>query len=745
MKQLQITRDRVIEKMKSINIKYVFFVLLLLSGFFFNSNNALAYLTFDCTGDTVNETLSYDHQEDAYSAAWAKVLELMANKPSDYNIRYCPGSAGYRVAWVYSPYSYKWDYVFFESCQNDDIDGDYVCNSQDNCPEDLNVDQADSDGDGWGDLCDACINDPTDTDGDGVPDCNEDCPDNAELTDYGPCDCDSTDRDGDKVYDCVDDCPENPNQQHVTDENGCQEDLDFGINPSESCEFQIKKKMQGNPINIINGNNFEAEEDIVFNSPFSNKFRFKRYYNSRSERPSVFGSGWSHSYSVSFITIPDSALGHITDETGRGIYFEQDPSSGDYIGSYNEKSKVKIENIEDSVYVWYRHDGLRYGFNSNSQLIWIKDSSDNTQKISYRHDHQNLIDTVTDVASGRMIVFNYVNIFDPTNPDNSVLRLQFITGPASDKVLDGKFVSYKYNFDYSNHRFRFGEVIYADGSGFYYGYKDTGDRYILDIKKDHSGNKLSEWDYDDLDRATACNTRNGKSVDIDYITYAADNKIEVTDAYGVPRVHTIDNSSGQKQITNTTSPSTGCTSCGEDIVRIEYDTNSTDSRIIEVEYTNGRIDNFDDFDGEGNPRKVLLASGYTVDDIPKEREITRTYGYPENHPGLRLLLTQREKSVLDESKEKITTWDYDDDYNDIPNQNPTHLLRQLIEEGYTRNSSGTYIPYKYVTNFIINQTVNLNSLTALDPAIKTKFISLMIWSGICRPLLMKTMISPVIY
>src|SRR5690606_7299046 len=52
-----------------------------------------------------------------------------------------------------------------------DSDGDTIADSIDNCPETPNPDQADSDGDGIGDVCD-----DSDTDGDGIADNQDNCP-----------------------------------------------------------------------------------------------------------------------------------------------------------------------------------------------------------------------------------------------------------------------------------------------------------------------------------------------------------------------------------------------------------------------------------------------------------------------------------------------------------------------------------------------------------------------------------------
>ncbi|NIO15883.1 MAG: hypothetical protein GTN70_02600, partial [Deltaproteobacteria bacterium] len=103
-----------------------------------------------------------------------------------------------------------------------DNDGDGVCIEEDNCPDTYNAGQADSDGDGLGDACDTCLNDPNnDADNDGVCGDVDNCPDvanpdQADADGDGIGDaCDSlNDRDGDGVADADDNCPDvaNPDQ-----------------------------------------------------------------------------------------------------------------------------------------------------------------------------------------------------------------------------------------------------------------------------------------------------------------------------------------------------------------------------------------------------------------------------------------------------------------------------------------------------------------------------------------------------
>ncbi len=125
-----------------------------------------------------------------------------------------------------------------ESSLNTDTDSDTVPDWRDNCPVNANTNQADTDNDGIGDVCDVA-----DQDGDGVPDANDNCPtvsnanqanadgdsagDACETCDNdanklapGTCGCGvaDTDTDGDGTADCIDGCSTDP---FKTGSGGC--------------------------------------------------------------------------------------------------------------------------------------------------------------------------------------------------------------------------------------------------------------------------------------------------------------------------------------------------------------------------------------------------------------------------------------------------------------------------------------------------------------------------------------------
>ena len=463
-------------------------------------------------------------------------------------------------------------------------------------------------------------------------------------------------------------CLDNNYDVSGTDDFDCCPD-DNDIENGIDCDRELGlSSLQLDPIRISNGNKFETKQDLQFNSPFRGNLTFRRSYNSRLEENGPLGYGWTHLYNTSLVTNYDSNPDFIKvlDETGRGVYFENQ-GADIYEGRFNERSRVEKVTNGITEYVWHRLDRKSFVFNTDGRLIRIVDEVGNRQELAY--NAADLLDTVTDVASGRVLTFNY-----------SDGLLQSIFGPVTSAVPTGIRVNYGYDANQN-----LTSVTYADGSGFTYKYEDPNDPHNLTEKRDKvgaNGHFLASWSYDDQDRAITNTTRDGRGGTVDYDTHAGDNKVAVTDEYGEDRLYTYSEESCRKLITE--KEGSECTDCGEDIVRIEY---NNDSRVTLKEYANSRKDQFQDFDSNGNAQTVTLAAS-----TPDERVVTYTYSQ------YNLMLTRTEPSILGPGI-KETIWDYDDDYDDIPNENPTTLLSRKIEKGYTHDSSGSVVPYEYITTY----------------------------------------------
>ena len=123
-----------------------------------------------------------------------------------------------------------------------DRDDDGIFNVSDNCPDIPNVDQADFDGDGLGDVCDP------DDDNDGILDVDDNCqftvnPDQADLDADGLGDVCDDDPDGDGVA-AGDNCPITPNADQLDNDgdglgDACDpdDDNDTVLDNDDNCQF----------------------------------------------------------------------------------------------------------------------------------------------------------------------------------------------------------------------------------------------------------------------------------------------------------------------------------------------------------------------------------------------------------------------------------------------------------------------------------------------------------------------------
>lgn len=111
-----------------------------------------------------------------------------------------------------------------------DADNDDVCDDEDNCPNAANTDQANADGDQFGDVCDPCPADSTNdaADSDGVCADVDNCPNTANTN--------QANADGDQFGDACDPCPFDPTND-ASDNDGVCDDVDncLGLaNPDQS-------------------------------------------------------------------------------------------------------------------------------------------------------------------------------------------------------------------------------------------------------------------------------------------------------------------------------------------------------------------------------------------------------------------------------------------------------------------------------------------------------------------------------
>ncbi len=498
------------------------------------------------------------------------------------------------------------------------------------------------------------------------------------------------------------------------DEDKAPEPAEHGEDPElEKPEGDPGK--QGEPISIYSGNNIHLAKDLSLPSPFYGGLVVKRWYNSRFREDDIqdfddwqlkalkaHGYGWSNNYSsvlrkmgfwtTESATMPDGYecpfLGQyytytyisIRDETGRQVFFKAcglDRDGAVYHGRFGEDTYVERVG---SQYIWHRADGRLFVYNINGMLVRIDDRHGNRQSLAYGSDSR--LASVTDEASGRVLTFHY----------NARGLLERIEGPVTEAVADGVWVRYGYD---ENDNLT--SVTYADGSGRIYEYNDPNDVHNLTVERDKEGNFIYGWAYDDQDRAVANTTNDGRQVHINYVD---DNTVEVTNAYDVIHTYHMMLINGRKRIVSIESPP-DCPGCGQAVSAYTYD---TAGRVVQIEYVNGRVDRYLDYDERGNPRTLIL-------DFGGPGQTTLHYQY---HPYLDEPLRRSQASVLG-AGDKETIWDYDDDGNDIANETPTSLVHRVIERGFTLDEAGNVVPYEYVTVYEYNEAGQVVSIDGPRP------------------------------
>lgn len=367
------------------------------------------------------------------------------------------------------------------------------------------------------------------------------------------------------------------------------------------------------------------------------------------------GAGWTHSFNLSLSREGDGAV-VIQSPNGRDINFYPDGQGG-YL-SINGARSTLIPQM-DASFRWVEGDGKTYTFNQDGFLTEISDRYTNTISLSYQ---TNRLTAITD-TTGRQITFTY----------NASGNLEHIDGPT------GQLAYYTYDAA--------GNLSTATnnaGETTTYIYQDPNDTHNLTAIRNDAGQTILNVQYDTQDRAIAVDVGAGGANGLS-ISYDSPGQTTVTNLEGGVTVYeyTYDPVNGSGSITTT---GAGCSTCGggnaaSEVFGPNYTlTSATDRNGNTTTYT---------YDGRGNVLTKTEAYG-------TQQQRTTTYTY---HPQYNFVLTETVTSVLDPQDVRIITYDYDDDGDATPNEDPgLSILRQVVE-GWTRNGSGALTPLQQISYF----------------------------------------------
>ncbi|PKN64251.1 MAG: hypothetical protein CVU57_15220, partial [Deltaproteobacteria bacterium HGW-Deltaproteobacteria-15] len=453
----------------------------------------------------------------------------------------------------------------------------------------------------------------------------------------------------------------------VASDGGRYLQFDEKLNLGYACA--LRSNMVGDPINAGTGNKVEQERDLTFYSA-GNPLEFTRTYNSRSNYDGPMGYGWTHNYNIKLTPVDAMHVEIMTSEGNSRTFFKNPENNYQELSS--QVSLVKeIKSGETTIgWLWEQHDGRTCEFDASGKL---QKTTHNDREMEFSYNMDGFLAHITDLTSSRGF-----NVF--YNSDGLISEIRNLSD-------DPPLVSYQYD---SNRNLTI--VNYSDGAGLEYTYNDPHDPHNMTEKRNKMGHFIANWTYDDKDRAVVNESRDGKGVSIEYTGY---NKAQVTDDYGKTRIIRFV-TLNDEQLFNDVEGSGSCANCAGDIILKKY---NYDSGVSEVQYANGRIDQYSDFDSKGNPRTQIRALG-----TAEEKILQRTY-----HPDTGESLTQTELSVLGDGN-RITIFDYDSDGNDIANENPTKLVHRRIEKGYTKDEEGIIVPYQYITTYTYNERGQLLSM-----------------------------------
>ncbi|MCD6679943.1 MAG: DUF2235 domain-containing protein [Burkholderiaceae bacterium] len=261
----------------------------------------------------------------------------------------------------------------------------------------------------------------------------------------------------------------------------------------------------GNPVDVVTGNKYERQVDVVLAHPQSSvlspdgladafglpqddtlNLLVARHYNSRSDFALALGRGWSHSFETRLARIVRDGRVElqIVQGDGRRIVFRRQRATAGRADA-GEARRYAARTIDDGLvdeqhgagtpvaYVWRWPGGRLLHFDRDGQLESIVSADLDTIRV--RRDERGRVVEVRDDA-GRTIGFEYddTRLVALRLPDGQRIRYEFDAHRqlVAVRYPDGRALRYEYGDPRAFHRLT--SVIDTDGRRSEYRYGDDG-------------------------------------------------------------------------------------------------------------------------------------------------------------------------------------------------------------------------------------------------------------------------------
>lgn len=188
--------------------------------------------------------------------------------------------------------------------------------------------------------------------------------------------------------------------------------------------FNVNQVFSGDPVNLVTGNFYYNEQDLIIPGRGGLSFVFERTYNSQDPEDSPLGYGWTHSFNH-FLKFygHDTADNRVkvswVDGSGGEKFFSlpgatvptNSPDFENDVGVH-----VVLKRESNGQYSITQKNGLTYTFASNAgatndqkaKLLFIKDKNNNQLTLNYNNSNQDKLLSVSDDLN-RSLTLAYAN------------------------------------------------------------------------------------------------------------------------------------------------------------------------------------------------------------------------------------------------------------------------------------------------------------------------------------------------